>query len=227
MQDPKWQHVPFVGLSATPWAKGMGQYWDVLIQPVSILDLTEQGFLVPFRILAPPPPDLTGVKTVAGDFHEGELVKRCDRPHIIGNVIAMWRRHASDRKTLVYGINRAHAQHLQERFIEAGIICEYCDGDTPLFEREDLFRRLEKGESQIITSVRTLDTGVDLPCVSCIVDARPTKSMMLYVQAWGRGLTAFDGKTECLFLDHAGNVRRLGLVTEIGSNVLDDDRGCC
>jgi DNA repair protein RadD len=223
MQDPTWQDVPFVGLSATPWAKGMGKHWDTLIQPVSILDLTDQGFLTPFRILAPPPlANLTGIKTTAGDYHKGQLSKRCDQPHIVGNVVATWLKHASDRKTLVYAIDRKHAQHLQERFKEAGIACEYVDGETPEPERQAIFRRIECGETKIIASVKALDTGLDLPCVSCIVDARPTKSRMLYVQSLGRGLTAYEGKTECLFLDHAGNVRRLGLITEIGSNVLDD-----
>jgi len=225
MEDPEWRDVPFIGLSATPWARGMGKYWRKLVSPVTILELTDLGVLTPFRILAPPPPDLRGVEIVNGDFRETQLAARCDQPEIVGNVIETWLKHARDRKTLVYGVNCAHAQHLQERFVEAGITCEYCDGDTPLFEREDIFRRLETGSTQIISSVRTLDTGLDLPCVSCIVDARPTKSRMLYVQAWGRGITANHGKADCLFLDHAGNVRRLGLITEIGSTILDDGEG--
>ena len=31
MSDPKWQNVPFIGLTATPLAKGMGKIWDDVI----------------------------------------------------------------------------------------------------------------------------------------------------------------------------------------------------
>jgi DNA repair protein RadD len=221
MSSPEWKDTPFIGLSATPWARGMGLYWDVLLRPVTIPEL--QGVLTPFRVLAPPPPDLTGVHVNKGDYVTEELAERCDRPEIVGNVVATWKRHASDRRTLVLGVDCNHAKHLQERFVEAGIACEYCDGDTPMFEREDMFKRLESGETQIISNVRTLDTGLDLPFVSCIVDARPTKSRILYVQSVGRGITAREGKEDCLILDHAGNCLRFGTIDQTSSDALDDD----
>ena len=83
---PECQDVPFIGLSATPWAKGMGKYWGKLVKPVSILELMEPPLevLTPFRILAPPPPDLQGIKIVNGDFHEGQLANRCETLSIPG-----------------------------------------------------------------------------------------------------------------------------------------------
>jgi superfamily II DNA or RNA helicase len=59
--------VPFVGLPATPWSRGLGKSYDDLLRPVSIQELIAEGYLSPFRIFAPPAPDLTGVRTVAGD----------------------------------------------------------------------------------------------------------------------------------------------------------------
>ena len=38
----------FVGLSATPWARGLKEFWDDLIIPTSISELIEQGYLSPF-----------------------------------------------------------------------------------------------------------------------------------------------------------------------------------
>jgi superfamily II DNA or RNA helicase len=67
-----------------------------------------------------------------------------------------------------------------------------------------------------------MDTGVDLPICSCIIDARPTKSVIRDVQGKGRGLRTAKGKENLIILDHAGNTRRLGLVTDIDSDVLDD-----
>jgi hypothetical protein len=62
---------------------------------------------------------------------------------------------------------------------------------------------------------------VDLD-VRCIVDAKPTKSRILFVQTIGRGLRTVPGKDRLLVLDHAGNHLRLGMVTDIGQDHLDD-----
>ena len=66
-----------------------------------------------------------------------------------------------------------------------------------------------------------LSTGVDED-VRCIIDAKPTKSPILFVQTIGRGLRTADGKDHLLILDHAGNHLRLGMVTEVGADRLDD-----
>jgi DNA repair protein RadD len=113
-------------------------------------------------------------------------------------------------------------QHLEERFIEAGIACEYVDGNVPMFDRQDMFARIRSGETKIISSVGTMDTGVDLPICSCIIDARPTKSVIRDVQGKGRGLRTAPGKDNLIILDHAGNTRRLGLINSIDSDILDD-----
>ena len=52
--------------------------------------------------------------------------------------------------------------------------------------------------------------GVDFPPVSCIVLAKPTKSIARYFQMIGRGLRTYPGKDDCLVLDHAGSVQQIG-----------------
>jgi superfamily II DNA or RNA helicase len=69
-QCPK---LPFIGLSATPWTKGLGKHYDDLIIAATTQQLIREGCLSPFRVFAPSHPDLTGVRTVAGDYAEDEL----------------------------------------------------------------------------------------------------------------------------------------------------------
>jgi DNA repair protein RadD len=96
------------------------------------------------------------------------------------------------------------------------------DAFTDRPDRERIFDRLRAGSTKVICNVGVLTTGVDLPMVSCIVHARPTRSRTLFVQTIGRGLRTAEGKTNCLILDHAGNHLRLGMVTDIGQDHLDD-----
>jgi DNA repair protein RadD len=221
MADPAWASVPFVGLSATPWTKGLGKHFDDLIIAATTAELIEAGYLSKFVAFAPSVPDLSIVRTIAGDYHEGQLAEVCDRPEIVGDVIETWQARGEDRPTLVYGVNRAHAEHLQQRFVEAGVVAEYMDCDTEREARERIFDRFRSGETKIICNVATLTVGLDLD-VRCIVDARPTRSEMRFVQTIGRGLRTAPGKDRLIVLDHAGNHLRLGMVTDIHHDKLDD-----
>jgi DNA repair protein RadD len=215
--------IPFIGLSATPWARGLGKYYDDLISAATTADLIRDGYLSPFVAFAPSEPDLACVRTAAGDFHEGELAEAMDRAVVTGDIVETWLKRGEARSTFCFCVNRRHAQHIAERFIEVGVAAGYMDGDTPREEREEVFGRFRSGETRIICNVGVLTTGIDLD-VRCIILARPTKSRMLFVQTIGRGLRTAEGKDHLLILDHAGNHLRLGMVTDIGQCHLDDGK---
>jgi DNA repair protein RadD len=160
-------------------------------------------------------PDLRRVNTLAGDFKEDELAYACDTDELVGDIVATWFLRAAGLPTIVYGVNQAHAKHIMCRFLAAGVAAEYIDCFTPLNERDKVFDRFRSGETIIICNVSVADTGVDLPAVGCIIDERPTKSEIRFVQTIGRGLRPAPGKTRLIILDHAGNTVRLGFVTHI------------
>jgi superfamily II DNA or RNA helicase len=210
----------FVGLSATPWAKGMGLRWQDLVIPATIGDLIDGGYLSKFTAYAPYVPDLSGVKVQAGEYVEAGLEEVMGGAHIVGGVVQTWLEKGQNRPTLCFAVNRAHAANLQQEFLRVGVSAEYVDGWTDRIERAHINKRFVRGEVRVICSVRTMTTGVDLP-VSCIIDAAPTKSEILHVQKIGRGLRVNPGTEDCLILDHAGNSIRLGLVTDILHQTLD------
>lgn len=212
--------VFFIGLSATPWAKGMGLLWEDMVTPCTIGDLIEQGYLSKFRVFAPDIPDMSGVKVVAGDFHEGQTAEVMEGKALMASVVDTWLERGENRPTLLFGTNCAHAKQLADNFERAGVATAYCDAYTDSVERHRIERQFRRGDVKICCSVRTLTTGVDWP-VSCIIDAAPTKSIMLHVQKIGRGLRVNPGTEDCLILDHAGNSLRLGLVTDIHRDTLD------
>lgn len=217
------QDIFFVGLSATPWARGMGQRWQDLVIPTTIGELIDQGYLSQFAAYAPDVPDLSSVKVKAGEFVESGLEAVMGEAKLLGSVVETWLAKGENRPTLCFAVNRKHASDLQASFERHGIAAGYVDANTDMVERNRLNRKFRDGEIKVICSVRTMTTGVDLP-VSCIIDAAPTKSEMLHVQKIGRGLRVNPGTEDCLILDHAGNSIRLGLVTDIHHNVLDKSK---
>ena len=216
-------NVPFIGLSATPWTRGLGKYYDDLVIAATTADLIRERYLSTFVAFAPSEPDLAGVGAVAGDFNEGELADVMDRPTVTGDIVETWFKLGEARSTFCFCVNRRHAQHIAERFAELGVATEYMDGMTSREDREAIFGRFRSSETRIICNVGVLTTGVDLD-VRCIIDAKPTQSRVLFVQTIGRGLRTAEGKDHLLILDHAGNHLRLGMVTDIGQDHLDDGR---
>jgi superfamily II DNA or RNA helicase len=227
MGDPRWEGVPFVGLSATPWTKGLGKHFKRLIVGGTIGDGIEEGWLSPYRAFAPSTPDLSKVKTLAGDYQVDQLADVMDVPKLTADIVDTWRMLGEDRPTFLFAVNRAHAFHLAEEFRRVGISSAYVDAFTPLDEREEIRQRFESGEVRVVANVGVLTTGIDWD-VRCIILARPTKSEMLYVQMMGRGLRPTpDGKphkTDCIILDHAGASLKLGLPADIHHDELDDGR---
>lgn len=212
--------VRFIGLTATPWARGLGLLFDDLIKSTSLADLIRLGFLSPYRVFAPSHPDLTGVKTVAGDYHEGQLSERMRKVTLVANVVETWLAKAADRPTLCFAVDRAHAKVLHDEFEKAGVRSAYVDADTPRDERTEIGRKLASGELSIAVNIGTLTTGIDWD-IRCLILARPTKSESLFVQIVGRGLRTADGKADCLILDHSDTHFRLGMVTDIDHDELD------
>lgn len=204
----------FVGLSATPWARGMADEWQALVSPVTIQQLIDAGFLSQFRVFAPTHPDLTTVRVKAGDYHEGDLSSVMSDNRLVADVVTTWKQRAAGLPTLVFAVDRAHAEKLQAQFSAAGVSMGYCDAHVDRVARKVLFDQMAAGKIAGICNVGTLTTGVDAD-IRCVVLARPTKSEMLFVQMIGRGLRLADGKDHCVILDHADNHARLGFVTDI------------
>jgi len=218
-----WKKVPFIGLTATPWARGMGKVWDDLLICTTTAELINKGILSPFKVFAPAHPDLTGVKTVRGDYDEKQLAEAMDKGALVADIVSTWIMRGENRQTICFAVNRVHAKHIQSQFELAHISVGYMDAFTSGEDRTKIINDFARGDIKIICNVGVLTTGFDAD-VRCIILARPTKSEILYTQMIGRGLRKAEGKDHCLILDHSDTTIRLGFVTDIYYEELDDGR---
>jgi superfamily II DNA or RNA helicase len=220
---PSMADVPVIGLTATPWTRGLGRYFDKLIIGATTGELIDAGYLSKFRVFAPNSPDLSNVRTVAGDYREDDLGKVMNKDSLVADVVDTWIERAENRPTLCFAVDRVHAKHLETKFQAAGITAGYIDAYTSSAERKRIAEAFQRGRIKVVCNVGCLTTGIDWD-VRAIILARPTKSEMLFVQMIGRGLRTADGKTDCLILDHSDNHTRLGFVTDIHHDELDDGK---
>jgi len=210
-----WPTALLVGLTATPSRKdgrGLGVLFDELIQVSTVAELTELHYLVPARYFSISEPDMSRVATVAGDYKQDDAATAM--APLIGDIAQTWLSRAGGRRTVVFCMTVAHSVSLCALFASAGVRAEHVDGKTPLDLRGAILARFAAGETQVLCNVQVASIGFDLPAVDCIVLARPTKSLVMYLQMIGRGLRPAPDKTDCLILDHSGTVHRLGFAAD-------------
>lgn len=216
--------IPVIGLSATPFRKGLGKTFEKLVVGATTATLTDGGYLVPAICYAPFVPDLKGVKTnSSGDWIDDALAELMGDADIVGDVVENWLRLAEGRQTIVFAANVAHSRLLNDAFQLRGIKSAHIDGyerDTEV--RTGIINDFRAGKINVLCNVAVLTKGFDAPDTSCIVMARPTKSLMMHIQCIGRGLRTAPGKQNCIVIDHAGNCLRNGLPTADLPNELDD-----
>lgn len=200
-----------VGLTATPCSKGLGLSYSNMVNAATMHELTEAGVLVPLRILSCTKPDMKGAATNGGEWTDKAAGER--EALIIGDVVAEWLSHGEGRKTIAFGADIAYCKLLCQRFNEAGVAADVFTSETKPEERAALLAEFSKVNSQlrILISVEALAKGFDVQDIGCVIDARPLrKSLSTAIQMWGRGLRSSPetGKTDCLLLDHSGNIVR-------------------
>lgn len=201
---------PVIGLSATPCTKGLGKYFTNVVNAATMAELTEQGVLVPMRILSCKAPNMKGAKTNAsGEWTDAAASE--EEAKIIGDVVAEWIAHGENRKTIAFGADIAYCKLLVQRFRDAGVNAAAYTSETTDDDCDALLKEFRKPDSEvrILVSVEKLAKGFDVPDVSCVIDARPLrKSLSTAIQMWGRGLRSSPGKIDCLLLDHTRNIVR-------------------
>lgn len=217
--------LKIIGLSATPYRLKQGKLTDGGIFTDLCYDLTDRrsfkylvdnGYLAPLVARSTPVSiDTDEIRTSAGDFVQRELQEATDQEIITEAAIQETLKQGWNRKCwLVFTTGVDHAEHVAEALNAHGIRAAFAHSKMSRHKRDRHLNALKSGELQALTNYGCLTTGVDVPRIDLIVMLRPTKSPGLHVQMLGRGTRPSPGKENCLVLDFAGNVARLGPIDD-------------
>ena len=207
-----------LGVTATPCrtsGRGLGVnaggFFDTIIEGPQILDLTPE-YLSPYKLYAPDIGiDLTGVRRIAGDYEKGELIKRVDKKRIYGAVPAHYRKLCYGIPAIAFCVSVQHAERVADEFSASGIPAAAVSGKTPENVRTQLFEGLASGKYMVLCSCDLVSEGFDVPVCGCAIGLRPTQSLTLCLQQWGRAGRISPGKKYAYILDHVGNYLRHGM----------------
>lgn len=221
-----------IGLTATPFTKGMGKHWDGMVNVIPTRKLIDEGHLIqPKMYVAKSPDEAELGLSKFGEFTDESASVAGIR--IVGDVRAEWISKTNEHfggpaKTIVFSPSVAHGRELCAAFQEAGYNFQqvsYLDDDDDRAAKIDEFRR---PDSQIhgLVSCGVLTKGFDVPDCLIGISCKPyRKSLSSHMQEIGRVMRPSPGKTFALWLDHAGNLERFAVdmfdVWDNGAGELD------
>lgn len=221
-----WEYCPDakkLGVTATPWRmnnSGFAQIFDAYIPSMSINDFIQKGWLATYQYYSIPTSSelVKSIESIRefdleGDYKNSALVEICDTSKIRAQLYDSYEKNALGKKGIIYSISREHSEHICSQYRSHGIAIENIDSKTPAKVRDKVVQAFRNGEIDIIVNVDIFSEGFDCPDIEFIQLARPTKSLVKYIQQVGRGLRK-NGDKRCIILDNVGMYSRFGLPDE-------------
>jgi len=213
-----------IGLTATPFTKGMAHEWDSVVNVIPTRKLIESGYLVEPKIyVARSPDDAELGLNSFGEFSDESAATAGIR--IVGDVVAEWigKTHeyfGGPAKTIVFSPTVEHGRELCAAFNEIDgrrynfKQISYLDKDEDTRRRTIAEFRRPDSEIHGLVSCGVLTKGFDVPEVRIGISCRPyRKSLSSHMQEIGRIMRPLpDGSPKkALWLDHSGNIERFAL----------------
>lgn len=219
LQNYSQSDVKILGVTATPYRmnnSGFKGTFETLIESLPMNHFIEQGYLSGFRHLATASPELSRIKIdkITNDYDLTELGYLMSQETIMSDLIESYIKHGNNQQCIVFAVNRYHSKAIVERYKEVGISAAYIDSKTPKEERKTIIAQFKAGKIKVLSNVQIFTEGFDCPDISVVQLARPTQSLVLYMQMVGRGLRKKQDGSQALILDNAGLWKKHGLVTK-------------
>lgn len=233
--------APVIGFTATYFRLGTGKIYgrdsDNLFDDVvydwthkeKFVQLVNEGWLSPlvtegtgYKM------NTEGVRVTGGDFNLADLADKYDREPITEEILNEICAKGVDRKQwLIFAIDIKHADSIAESLNRRGIstIVVHSEMAAYGFDRNKVLQMAKDQEYRCIVNVDILTTGFDHPAIDLIATLRPTESPVLHVQILGRGSRIYPTKSDCLVLDFAGNLARLGPINDVYVRVKGKGKG--
>jgi hypothetical protein len=209
--------IRVIGLTATPFTKGMDKIFTNVVNSTTTNRLIEQGWLVPLKAYAAKEIDMTGAEVkFDGEWKDAEMEKRGIQ--IVGDVVEEWVQKSSQyfggpAKTIAFSATVAHGEELCRQFQARGFNFQqisYKDGNND--RRRELIEEFRKADSEIVglISCEALAKGFDVTDIKIGIGARPyRKSLSGHIQQLGRVMRSHPGKDFALWLCMAKGSRVL------------------
>jgi superfamily II DNA or RNA helicase/HKD family nuclease len=207
------QPAILLGLTATP-ERADGQdisHWfgGHIAAELRLWEALEQELLCPFHYFGlADGTDLSAVEWKRGSYDQGSLENLYTgndrRAALVLKRLAEVLPDPSRMRALGFCVSQAHATYMARIFTDAGLPSVAVDANTPSAQRSAARQQLAAGTIRCLFSVDVFNEGLDVPNVDTVLFLRPTESITVFLQQFGRGLRHAPGKACLTVLDFIG-----------------------
>ena len=210
-------HAQGLGVTATPQradGKGLGREFDgpfdtMVIGP-STRKLIDMGNLSEYVMVCPDSDLKMDDSDIGetGDFAPKRLKQAARGSHIVGDVVENYFKYVPGKRAICFATDVETGHDIANKFNAFCIRATCLSAKTPFAVREKFLREFAQGTLFVLINVDLFDEGFDVPACEAVILARPTASLVKYLQMVGRGLRPFEGKPYAIIIDHVGNWKR-------------------
>ena len=204
-----------IGLSATMVrldGKGLDSIYKTMVTGPTIKQLQKMNKLCPIDTFSVEF-DSSGMRTTAGDYNKSDVDNKVNKIYIIKNIVRHWEQLAKGKKTLTFCASIKHAEEMANQFNEAGYPSVHISSRDGRKEIKQKIDDYYSGKYINLCSVNLFIMGFTIRDCECVIQGRPTKSLMIYLQSGGRGTMYIPGKI-LINIDAVNNYERLGMLDE-------------
>ena len=199
----------FVGMTATPFSRGLGLHWQQQIVGAKYQELLDEGILCPYRVWSPERPIEKPDLMKSGEYQAKSAQEILCATKIADNVLECYFSKARGKSALYCTPSVATSKWYKDIFKAEGVIAEEVNGYAKTdYERDkdrELVEAFKAGQIEVVFQVQKLTVGFDYPGLEVLGMLDPTNSLIKFLQACGRVVRTCEGKEEGLILDHVGN----------------------
>ena len=208
-----------LGLTATPRRNDGGDLFELceenLVYECNFWSGIERNLLAPFRYYGVP--DLVDYENIpwrGGRFDEKALTEAVEIQARAENSLEQLDKHGG-KKCLGFCVSTQHADFMAEFAQGKGLRAIAVHSGKNSAPRDSALKELETGQLDIVFAVDMFNEGVDIPSIDTVLMLRPTESLVVWLQQFGRGLRKAKGKTDLAVIDYIGNHRTFLAKAEI------------
>jgi superfamily II DNA or RNA helicase/HKD family nuclease/diadenosine tetraphosphate (Ap4A) HIT family hydrolase len=200
-----------LGLTATPERMDGGDLLALcqenLVFRCDAFEGIDQGLLCPFTYFGVPDTvDYAQIPWRNSRFDEEALTQAVATQRRAENALEQYRKRAGKR-TLSFCVSQRHADFMASFFSSNGIRAVAVHAGGSSAPRAASLEKLAEGEIDVIFAVDMFNEGLDVPAIDTVLMLRPTESIVIWQQQFGRGLRLSKGKERLCVIDYIGNHR--------------------
>lgn len=197
-----------LGLTATPERADSldirGYFGGELTAEIRLPDAINRRLLCPFQYFGVSDVDsanLESLKWTRGGYDtaalEGLYTGNDVRAQMVVDKVEEYCHDPQRVRALGFCVSVKHAEFMAEFFRARGLKAAALSGGSEAKERDSIRQKLVSREINFVFVVDLFNEGVDIPEIDTVLFLRPTESLTVFLQQFGRGLRLHESK-ECL-----------------------------